>query len=227
MRAAASLIVLLCFSGPGLIRKEAIAQDVMGQHRWRVATGSIVLTVEEEKAKAVTPGSDFKECSNGCPVMIVVPAGKFIMGAPKPGASDQPQHEVTIGKPFAVSKFEVTFEEWDACVAAAACPRVRDHWGRGQMPVTNVSWGDAKQYVGWLSRLNGQRIPAFDRGRVGICCARRHNLPLLMGRRSWEGQRQLRWLWEPMGSPTDGARRFVQAQRAGALRHARERLGMG
>jgi formylglycine-generating enzyme required for sulfatase activity len=157
---AAGVIVLVCLSGLGFIRREAIAQDVIGQHRWRVATGSNVLTVEEEKAKGVTPGSDFKECSNGCPVMIVVPAGKFIMGSPKNvsdlGTSDQPQHEVTIGEPFAVSKFEVTFEEWDACVAAAACPRAQDRWGRGQMPVTNVSWGDAKQYVGWLSRLTGK-----------------------------------------------------------------------
>ena len=70
--------------------------------------------------------------------------------------AEGPPHEVTIAKPFAVSKFEVTFEEWDACVAAAACPRVPDHWGRGEMPVINVSWGDAKQYVGWLSQLTGK-----------------------------------------------------------------------
>jgi formylglycine-generating enzyme required for sulfatase activity len=42
-----------------------------------------LLTVEQEKAKAAKPGSDFKECANGCPVMIVVPAGKFIMGSPE------------------------------------------------------------------------------------------------------------------------------------------------
>jgi formylglycine-generating enzyme required for sulfatase activity len=92
--------------------------------------------------------------------MIVIPAGKFIMGSPENesdrNASEGPQHEVTVAKPFAVSKFEVTFEEWDACVAAAACPRVTDHWGRGKMPVINVSWGDAKQYVGWLSDLTGK-----------------------------------------------------------------------
>jgi formylglycine-generating enzyme required for sulfatase activity len=109
---------------------------------------------------AAKPGSDFKECTSGCPVMIVIPAGKFIMGSsenePDREASEGPQHEVTVAKPFAVSKFEVTFEEWDACVAAAACPRVPDHWGRGEMPVINVSWGDAKQYVGWLSQLTGK-----------------------------------------------------------------------
>jgi formylglycine-generating enzyme required for sulfatase activity len=87
--------------------------------------------------------------------MIVIPSGKFIMGSPENesdrNVSEGPLHEVTIAKPFAVSKFEVTFEEWGACVAAAACPRALDVWGRGRMPVTNVSWVDAKQYVGWLS----------------------------------------------------------------------------
>ena len=68
--------------------------------------------------------------------MIVIPAGKIIMGSPENEpdreASEGPRHEVTVSKPFAVSKFEVTFDEWDACVAAAACPRATDHWGRGR-----------------------------------------------------------------------------------------------
>jgi formylglycine-generating enzyme required for sulfatase activity len=92
--------------------------------------------------------------------MIVIPSGKFIMGSPENepdrNASEGPLHEVTITKPFAVSKFEVTFEEWDTCVAAAACPRVPDVWERWRMPAINVSWVDAKQYVGWLSQLTGK-----------------------------------------------------------------------
>jgi formylglycine-generating enzyme required for sulfatase activity len=119
-----------------------------------------VLTVEQEKAKAAKPGSDFKECASGCPAMIVIPAGKFTMGSPEHEldreASEGPQHDVTVAKPFAGSKFEVTFDEWDACVAAGACPRATDHWGRRAMPVINVSWSDAKQYVVWLSRLTGK-----------------------------------------------------------------------
>ncbi len=132
-----------------------------------VATDAAIITVEQEKTRAAKPDPDFKECANGCPVMIVVPAGKFTMGSPENEpdrdndepdwvTSERPPHEVTVAKPFAVAKFEVTFAEWDACVAAAACPRVPDHWGRGEMPVINVSWGDAKQYVGWLSRLTGK-----------------------------------------------------------------------
>jgi formylglycine-generating enzyme required for sulfatase activity len=161
----ACLIVLFCLAGLGFIDPGAIAQEVVGQYRWRMAMDPTVLTVGQEKAKAAKPGSDFKECANGCPAMIVIPAGKFIMGSPENESdretSEGPSHEVTVAKPFAVSKFEVTFEEWDACVAAAACLRVPDNWGRGEMPVINVSWGDAKQYVGWLSQLTGQeyRLP--------------------------------------------------------------------
>jgi formylglycine-generating enzyme required for sulfatase activity len=155
----AGLIILLCLAGLGFIDPGAIAQEVVGQYRWRVTMDPTVLTVEQEKAKAAKPGSDFMECANGCPVMIVIPAGKFIMGSPENEpdreAGEGPRHEVTVSKPFAVSKFEVTFDEWDACVAATACPRATDHWGRGEMPVINVSWDDAKQYVGWLSQLTG------------------------------------------------------------------------
>ena len=155
----AGLIVLLCFVSLSFIDPRTIAQEVVGQDCWRMAMEPALLSVEQEKAQAAKPGSDFKECANGCPVMIVVPAGKFIMGSPESepdrNASEGPPHEVTITKPFAVSKFEVTFEEWDACVAAATCPRVPDHWGRGTMPVINASWNDAKQYVGWLSQLTG------------------------------------------------------------------------
>jgi len=127
---------------------------------WLMLMVPSVLTVEQEKEKTAMPGSDFKECEYRCPVMIVVPAGKFLMGSPE-SESDQyssegPQREVTIAKPFAVSKFEVTFAEWDACVVACACPKVEDSSGRGQMPVINVSWDDATQYVGWLSQSTGK-----------------------------------------------------------------------
>jgi len=61
-----------------------------------------------------------------------------------------------------MSKFEVTFAQWDACVSAGACTQVPDAWGRGEMPVINVTWQDAKQYVAWLSQKTGQqyRLPS-------------------------------------------------------------------
>jgi formylglycine-generating enzyme required for sulfatase activity len=131
------------------------------QYYWRSKMGPSVLTAEQEKEKAAKPGSDFKECATGCPTMVVVPAGKFTMGSPESEKDrsriEGPQHEVTIAKPFAVGKTEVTFAEWDACVAAGACPKVPDmSWGRDNRPVINVSWDDAKQYTAWLSRITGK-----------------------------------------------------------------------
>src|SRR5262249_4672017 len=78
-----------------------------------------VLSAASENA--LKPGHSFKECSKDCPEMIVVPAGSFMMGSPPPTENDgrdyeRPQHTVTIAQPFAVSKFELTFDEWDSCV---------------------------------------------------------------------------------------------------------------
>jgi formylglycine-generating enzyme required for sulfatase activity len=136
------------------------AQDDDGRY-WRTNMGPSVLTVEQETEKASKPGSDFAECANGCPTMIAVPAGRFMMGSPATEAdrlpSEGPQHEVTIAKAFAVGRTEVTFAQWDACVAAGACRRVGDStWGRGDRPVINVAWGDATQYVEWLARMTGK-----------------------------------------------------------------------
>src|SRR5262245_48516459 len=118
--------------------------------------------------------------------MIVIPAGKFTMGSPEDEpereASEGPQHEVTIAEPFAVSKFEVGFEEWDACVAAGRCPDVPDHLGRGRMPVINVSWHDAKQYVAWLSELTQKENRLFTEAEWEYGGTGRQRHPLFLGR---------------------------------------------
>ena len=70
------------------------------------------------------PKHRFKEC-DPCPEMVMVPAGSFVMGSPddeKNRASNEgPQHRVHIAWPFAVGRFAVTFDEWDACVADGGC----------------------------------------------------------------------------------------------------------
>ena len=113
--------------------------------------------------RELSPGMTFKDCnpnSNDCPEMVVVPAGKFVMGASVAERHEDnrlPQHKVTIAKPFAVGKFEVTFDQWDACVAYGGCPTLPDHdWGRGNQPVVNVTWSDAVKYVEWLAKVTGK-----------------------------------------------------------------------
>jgi formylglycine-generating enzyme required for sulfatase activity len=95
--------------------------------------------------------------------MIVVPAGSFTIGSPtnEPGRSpaEGPQHMVTFARQFAVGQFEVTFDEWDACVADGGCNGYKpgdQGWGRGRQPVIFVSWNDAKTYVAWLSKKTGK-----------------------------------------------------------------------
>ena len=108
------------------------------------------------------PGDVFRDCA-ACPEIVVVPAGSFMMGS---SASEEgrweyggPRHRVTIGSPFAVGVYEVTFAEWAACVRAGGCGGYRPEdqgWGRGSRPVLNVSWEDAQEYVRWLSRETGE-----------------------------------------------------------------------
>ena len=95
-------------------------------------------------------GIVFRDC-NDCPELVWLPQGEFVMGE---HTANGPRRAVRIGYPLAVGKFEVTFSEWDACVAGGGCRRRPDDsgWGRGRQPVVNVSWEDAQQYVAWLSR---------------------------------------------------------------------------
>jgi formylglycine-generating enzyme required for sulfatase activity len=94
--------------------------------------------------------------------MVVLPSGSFTMGSPEieAGRDDDegPQRTVQIGYQLAVGKHEVTFAEWDACVADGGCGDYRpsdEGWGRGNRPVINVSWQDAQAYVSWLNQKTG------------------------------------------------------------------------
>lgn len=104
----------------------------------------------------------FRECDK-CPEMVVVPAGSFIMGSPDSELNrakyEGPQHRVTFARQFAVGKFAVTFDEWDACVTDGGCSGYSPSdksWGRDRRPVINVSWNDANAYVAWLSAKTGK-----------------------------------------------------------------------
>jgi formylglycine-generating enzyme required for sulfatase activity/outer membrane protein OmpA-like peptidoglycan-associated protein len=107
------------------------------------------------------PGEVFRDCTE-CVGLVVVPSGDFDMGShTKP--AEQPIHHVRIPKSFAIGVRPVTFAEWDKCVAAGGCSfsPPDQGWGRGDRPVTNVSWDDAKEFLAWISKTTGKsyRLP--------------------------------------------------------------------
>ena len=102
------------------------------------------------------------------PDMVTIPAGVFLMGAPKDeegsDRDERPQRRVTVSRPFGLGRTAVTFAMWDAAVAAGFTPpkgaeRPDDQgWGREQRPVIHVSWHDAQAYCAWLNQRLG--LPA-------------------------------------------------------------------
>jgi sulfatase modifying factor 1 len=130
------------------------------------------------------PGQSFRDCRD-CPEMVVVPAGRFMMGAlpDEPGRSDdgseEPRHPVVIAHPFAVGKYEVLRDEWAQFVRATGLPNpegcnihqaTAPHWPTvkglnwsnpgfpqtGRHPAICMSWNEAQAYVAWLSRRTGR-----------------------------------------------------------------------
>jgi formylglycine-generating enzyme required for sulfatase activity len=102
-------------------------------------------------------GESFTDC-RGCPTLVVLGAGSFRMGDDAGDPDERPAHQVSFARPYAIMKYETTFNDWDACVAERACPRARDSgWGRNNYPVINVSHADAQAYAAWLSRRTGAR----------------------------------------------------------------------
>jgi formylglycine-generating enzyme required for sulfatase activity len=94
------------------------------------------------------------------PEMVVVPAGSFQMGNVEGGGEkdETPVHAVTIQKPFAIGRYEGTFDEYDQFAKATnRKPPADQGWGGGHRPVINVSWEDVNAYVKWLSEQTGKR----------------------------------------------------------------------
>lgn len=159
IRQMAALVgVLICGIGAGFALTN---RDYLQARAVTLYEAVFPRTLSTAEERALKPGQTFKECAH-CPEMVMVPAGQFMMGSPKEEkghqAVEEPRHLVTIAQPIAVGRFEITSEEWDACVLLGGCTwsAPETGWGRGRRPVMNVNWDDAQQYVTWLSRRTGK-----------------------------------------------------------------------
>jgi formylglycine-generating enzyme required for sulfatase activity len=121
----------------------------------------------ETVAAPVAAVRSFRDALNGGikgPVMMELPAGEYKMGSLGNSLNydESPRHKVSLAG-FSISKYEVTFAEYDRFARATGRRLPYDEsWGRGNRPVVNVSWQDAVAYTEWLSSQSGKnyRLPS-------------------------------------------------------------------
>jgi len=155
----------------------ASAPSAAGQPRSRtggpIAQGTVTYATEGKEASAPAgtgtapakpgeaKGGEIRDCA-ACPVLVSLNPGGYTMGSGTSDPAERPPHRVTIGHPFAIGKFEVTVEQWNACADANACPRIATNAAEARAaPARDVSWDDAQQYIAWLSKTTGKtyRLP--------------------------------------------------------------------
>lgn len=136
-----------------------IAADIRARGYTTEARTQTASTVPPSGVGRRRPGESFRDCADICPEMVALPAGRFMMGSSSTEAdresNEGPLHQVTFRNAFAVGKYEVTGDEWDACVAEQGCPGPPIQLGRH--PATNINWTKARAYADWLSAKTGQR----------------------------------------------------------------------
>lgn len=149
--------------GPFAASARARLQQIEGGNQPKPASAPSPAAPPAAPLPAAPQQSVLRDCPQ-CPEMVLIQAGSFEMGSSEMFDFEAPVHRVSIQKPFYIGRREVTFEEWDACVAEGGCKQKPDDrgLGRGRRPVTDLDWDDAKSYVAWLSQKTGKtyRLPS-------------------------------------------------------------------
>lgn len=112
---------------------------------------------------AVPQGGGNRDC-DGCPELVEITPGSFVMGSNAGNDNERPATKVTIRKPFSIGRYEVSVGEWELCVTDGGCsykPK-RKKGQSDRSPMGNLSWLDAMEYVNWLKKKTGRpyRLPS-------------------------------------------------------------------
>lgn len=152
-----SLTVVAKVEGRAWLRVRLKSKQ-LGERQGYVLENLLQRVVARPGAKKYKAGEEFRDCPT-CPVMVVIPPGTFTMGSSSGKRSERPTRTVSVRRMFGIGKYEVTFKEWDACVAVGSCLAAPSDqgWGRGNRPVINVSWDDTQEFVRWLTKKTGER----------------------------------------------------------------------
>jgi formylglycine-generating enzyme required for sulfatase activity len=149
-------------------------------------------------------GEAFRDC-RGCPEMVVLPSGTFLMGAPEnekgSSALERPLHRVHVPA-VAVGRFDVTRDEWAAFVSAtgrsteSGCAFTgrpgplldpKGSWSSlgfkqtGRDPVVCVTWRDASDYAAWLSKRTGKHYRLLSEAEWEYAARAGTNTPYYWG----------------------------------------------
>lgn len=139
---------------------------VMLSYRLNLLAALLICTWATVTHAEIETGAMFVDCPE-CPEMIVIPAGSFIMGSNTGEKDERPAHRVTISKPFAMSRTEITQVQWRAVM--------QDQWqtisGKNpsffsscgdNCPVEQISWNDAQIFIQKINAITRKqyRLPS-------------------------------------------------------------------
>lgn len=130
--------------------QKAIAAMVSGPTGKKTKTVIVNYADSSKKLVPSTNDPEQEKTSLVAPVMVAIPAGKFVMGSEAGAEDEKPMREVSVDA-FSMSKHEITLEQYRAYAVDNNMPAPQFLEGDQNRPVTHVSWQDAQAYVLWLS----------------------------------------------------------------------------
>ncbi|MES3025179.1 MAG: SUMF1/EgtB/PvdO family nonheme iron enzyme [Pseudomonadota bacterium] len=127
-----------------------------GRHAGAARAARKLQAADAARQSVSTTPKIIKDCA-GCPEMVALPAGDFLMGSDTGEAMEEPMHRVKL-RAFAIGKFEITQGQWKAVMGSN--PSAFNTCGAA-CPVESVSWDDVQKFIKKFNVKSGKqyRLP--------------------------------------------------------------------